>query len=116
MPYVEGFTNDIFISFAHANNWDGWVEKFQDALSHRLVEIGAEVTIWRDKKLRGTDVFSDEIFTQLQSSALLISIISPPGIKARWCEDERQAFERFAALNGGLRFANTLRAINVVKT
>lgn len=116
MPYVPAFTNDIFISFSHADNWDGWVEKFQDHLSHRLEQIGAKVTIWRDTELRGTDVFSDEIFAQLQQSALLISIVSPPGIESRWCEDERQAFERFAALNGGFRFGNTLRAVKVVKT
>lgn len=116
MPYLPGFINDIFISFSHADNWDGWVEKFQDHLRHRLTQIGAPVIIWRDSKLRGTDFFSDEIFTQLQQSALLISIVSPSGIKSRWCEDERQTFERFAALNGGLRFGNHLRAIKVVKT
>ena len=116
MPYVPGFTNDIFISFAHIDNLDGWVEEFQNQLRNRLLQIGAEVSIWRDGKLRGTDVFSDEIFNQLQQSALLISIVSPSGIKSRWCEDERQAFERFAGLNGGLRFGNHLRAIKVVKT
>ncbi len=116
MPYVPGFTNDIFISFSHADNSLRWVEEFQDRLNSRLIQIGAEVTVWRDSKLRGTDVFSDEIFTQLQQSALLISIVSPSGIKSRWCEDERHAFERFAALNGGFRFGNHLRAIKVVKT
>ena len=116
MPYVPDFTCDIFISFSHSDNWDGWVEKFQDHLSHRLVQIGAPVTIWRDTKLRGTDVFSDEIFTQLQQAVLLVSIVSPSGIKSRWCEDERRAFERFAALNGGFRVENKLRAIKVVKT
>ena len=116
MPYVPGFTNDIFISFAHVDNLDGWVEAFQNQLRNRLLQIGADVGIWRDSKLRGTDIFSDEIFTQLQQSALLISIVSPSGIKSRWCEDERQAFERLAGLNGGLRFGNHLRAVKVVKT
>ena len=116
MPYVPGFVNDIFISFSHADNSRGWVEEFQTQLNDRLIQIGARVTIWRDTELRGTDIFSDEIFTQLQQSALLVSVISPQGIESRWCEDERQAFERFAALNGGFRFNNTLRAIKVVKT
>jgi hypothetical protein len=116
MPYVPGFANDIFISFSHADNSRAWVKEFQEQLYNRLIQIGAEVTIWRDSKLRGTDIFSDEIFTQLQQSALLISIVSPSGIRSRWCEDERQAFERFAALNGGFRFGNSLRAIKVVKT
>ena len=116
MPYVPGFINDIFISFSHADNWDGWVDTFQEHLNRRLIQLGAPVTIWRDKKLRGTDVFSDEIFTQLKQSALLLSLISPSGFGSRWCEDEREAFERFAALNGGFRLDNQLRAIKVVKT
>lgn len=116
MPYVPGFTNDIFISFSHADNTRGWVKEFQDQLNERLVQIGVKVTIWRDSKLRGSDIFSDEIFAQLQQSALLISIVSPTGIGSHWCEDERQAFERFAALNGGFRFGNSSRALKVVKT
>jgi len=115
-PYVSGFTNDIFISFAHNDNWAGWVKAFEDHLQHRLVEIGVNATIWRDEKLDGVDVFSDVIFDQLQKSALLISIVSPSGIQSHWCEDERQAFERFAALNGGFRVANKSRAVKVVKT
>jgi len=95
MPYVPGLNNDIFISFCHADNSEGWVEKFQEQLTNRLTQIGKQVTIWRDRKLRGTDVFSDEIFAQLQQSALLISIVSPAAIKSRWCEDERYAFERY---------------------
>ncbi len=116
MSYVPGFVNDIFISFSHADNSRGWVAEFQQQLNDRLIQIGARVTIWRDTQLRHTDIFSDEIFTQLQQSALLISVVSPQGIESQWCEDERQAFERFAALNGGFRFKNTLRAIKVVKT
>ena len=116
MPYVPGFNNDIFISFSHADDSRGWVEEFQNQLHDRILQLGADVTIWRDRELRGTDVFSDEIFAQLQRTALLVSIVSPSAINSGWCEDERHAFERFAALNGGLRLGNSLRAIKVVKT
>src|SRR5262245_6323578 len=116
MPYVPGFSNDIFISFSHVDDSDGWVESFHDSLRNRLLQLDTLVHIWRDTKLNGTDIFTNEIFEQLQQSALLISIVSPSGIKSRWCEDERQAFERFSALNGGFCFGNHLRAIKVVKT
>src|SRR6185503_2661435 len=116
MPYVQGFTNDIFISFAHIDNSAGWVETFHTRLRDRLAQIGVRVGIWRDSKLRGTDLFSDEIFKQLRDSALLISIVSPTAVSSNWCQDERQKFEQVAALNGGLRVENTLRAIKVVKT
>ena len=116
MPYVQGFNNDIFISFAHTDDTDGWVRDFHARLEARLAQLGISVCIWRDTKLQGTDVFSDEIFDRLKSSALLVSIISPAGVNSSWCQDERQKFEQFAALNGGFRIKNTLRAIKVVKT
>jgi hypothetical protein len=116
MPYVQGFTNDIFISFSHTDNRDGWVETFHTRLKDRLEQIGARVSIWRDRKLRGTDVFSDEIFSQLRDSAVLVSIVSPSGIQSNWCQDERQKFEQFAELSGGFRLGNVLRAVKVVKT
>jgi len=116
MPYVKGFNNDIFISFAHTDDSEDWVEAFHTRLKDRLTQIGARVTIWRDTKLRGTDIFSDEIFDQLRNSAVLISIVSPTGIRSNWCQDERQKFEQFAELNGGFRIGNSLRAVKVVKT
>lgn len=116
MSYLPGFTNDIFISFAHIDNLDGWVEQFQKRLTNRLAQIDAAVTIWRDSKLRGTDDFSEDISEQLKNSAILVSIVSPSSIRSRWCQDERQKFEQFAALNGGFRVGKTLRAVKVVKT
>lgn len=116
MAYVPGFTNDILISYAHLDNRQGWVDAFHTRLCDRLAQIDVNVTIWRDAKLGGMDLFSDEIFAQLKSTALLVSIVSPRGIKSNWCQDERQKFEQFAETNGGLRIGNHLRAVKVVKT
>ncbi|HWT02907.1 MAG TPA: toll/interleukin-1 receptor domain-containing protein [Pyrinomonadaceae bacterium] len=116
MAYVPNFANDIFISFAHADNRGGWVKEFNTRLEDRLGEIGAPVEIWRDSKLHGTDVFSDEIFDQLKDTAVLISIVTPSSIRSNWCQDERQKFEQFAATNGGFRIGNVLRAVKVTKT
>ena len=70
----------------------------------------------RQQASRYTDDFSEEIFEQLKSSAILVSIVSPSGIRSQWCQDERQKFEQFAALNGGFRIKNVVRAVKVVKT
>jgi len=116
MSYVRSFANDIFISFSHIDNSDAWVEKFHQRLKDRLAQIDVKAEIWRDKKLRGIDDFSAEIFDGLKDSALLVSIVSPAGIKSRWCTDERQKFEQFAATKGGFKVGNILRAVKVVKT
>ena len=77
MAYVTGLAKDIFISYAHADNTEGWVDQFHDRLLNRLrqFDCGAPFTIWRDRKLTGADVFSDEIYRHLKSSSILISIL-----------------------------------------
>src|SRR3954462_13835564 len=118
MPYVRGFDNDVFISYAHADNTEGWVNTFHTRLQNRIRQFdrNANVSIWRDPKLGGADVFSDQILNQLKSSALLISILSPNGFTSDWCQQERQRFEQFAETTGGFRIADKIRAIKVLKT
>ena len=110
------FENDIFISYAHLDNSDGWVDGFHTSLLNRLRVLGVSARIWRDGKLRGDDVFSEEILAQLKRSALLISIVSPNGLKSNWCEKERQKFEQYAEGSGGFRVGNAVRAFKVVMT
>jgi TIR domain len=113
---MASFNNDIFISYAHADNRDGWVDAFHTSLENRLGVLGVEARIWRDKKLSGADVFSDQILDQLKQSALLISILSPNAMRSNWCEKERQKFEQYAEASGGFRIGNLVRALKVVMT
>jgi hypothetical protein len=116
VAYTTEFTNDVFISFAHVDNTENWVTELHRQLQDRFVQLGADVTIWRDKKLSKADEFSPEIFDQLRKTAVLVSVITPRCIHSNWCADERRKFEFFATLNGGLRIGNTPRAFNVIKT
>lgn len=116
MSYVPNFANDIFISYAHIDNSREWVSKFHSYLQDRLLQLGVECEIWRDSKLNGFDDFSDSNFENLKNSALLITIISPQGMKSRWCLEERQKFEQYAERTGGFRIGDTLRTVKVTKT
>lgn len=117
MPLLRQFSNDVFISYAHADNTRQWVDAFETNLRNRLIQIGASADVWKDnKKLAGNDDFSDEILQQLKQSSLLISIITPSSYNSHWCEQERQKFEEFAPDTGGFRIANKMRAFKVVKT
>lgn len=116
MAYVPNFANDIFISYSHIDNRAEWVSEFHTRLKDRLLELDVDCNVWRDLKLNGADEFSKVIFENLEKSALLITVISPQGMKSHWCEEERQKFTQYAELTGGFQFGNTIRAIKVVKT
>ena len=119
------FQNDIFISYAHADNeilslrkeLDGWVDDFHRSLEIRLKQlIGDKPRIWRDPKLQGNDYFGDEISDQLPGIALLISILSPRYVKSKWCIREVNEFVEASKANLGLRIGNKSRIFKVVKT
>ena len=113
---MASFENNIFISYADLDNSGGWVDAFHTSLLRWLGVLGINARIWRDAKLRGGDVFSEEILDQPTRSALLISIVSPNGMKSNWCEKERQKFAQYAEANIGFRIGNSVRALKVVMT
>jgi hypothetical protein len=117
MAYCS-LTNDVFISYAHVDNSEGWVDKFHERLLNRLRQFDrrSDFAIWRDSKLSGADVFSDNIEFQLKSSGIFISVLSPNGLESSWCQKERQCFERVASSTGGIRLGTRSRAIRVTKT
>jgi hypothetical protein len=115
------FTNHLFISYAHIDNKrteendPGWVDRFDQALKAFLGQaIGDDAKIWRDRKLQGGDVFSEEIVSQLPKSALLVSILSPRYLKSEWCLKEVEEFCKVAEIHGGLVIDNKIRVHRVM--
>ncbi len=112
----------VFISYSHIDNQplptekEGWVSLFHDALQQLLsVRLGANADIWRDKKLNGNDIFSDEIVDQFQHAVALISILTPRYIKSDWCTREITEFCENAERTGGIIVGNKCRVFKVVK-
>ena len=62
------FEQNLFISYAHIDDAPlnagekGWITRFHATLNAMLsMRLGRDAKIWRDEKLQGNDVFSDEI-------------------------------------------------------
>ena len=115
------FTNHLFISYAHIDNEQteendpGWVDRFHKSLKAFLSSsIGEETTIWRDLKLEGGDVFSEEIVSQFPKTAVLVSILSPRYLKSEWCLKEIEEFCKAAEIHGGLVVGNKMRVHRVM--
>ncbi|NJO13543.1 MAG: hypothetical protein HC872_08850 [Gammaproteobacteria bacterium] len=117
------FDQHAFISYAHIDNQPltpdqkGWVSQFHATFQIMLSQrIGAQARIWRDNKLTGNDVFSQEIVGQFPKTALLISVLTPRYLKSEWCTREVQEFCSSALRNGGVTIDNKSRIFKVIKT
>lgn len=116
------FQRQIFISYAHLDNQpltpdqSGWVSLFHSTLQTLLSQrLGAPADIWRDDKLRGNDVFSDEILDQLAGTALFVSVLTPRYLKSEWCAREIRSFCQRAEAADSLVVGNKARVIKVLK-
>ena len=123
MSVLSNFENHLFISYAHIDNArftgveKGWIDHLHERLEIFLgQELGKAPKIWRDRKLRGSDVFNDTIVIELSKTAILLSIISPRYVQSSSCRRELDDFLRVAAQNGGVRLDDKHRVFKVVKT
>ena len=117
------FDQHLFISYAHIDNepltpeQQGWITRFHASLGALLsMRMGCKAAIWRDDKLRGNDIFSDEILDQFKHTALLVSILTPRYLTSDWCTKEIREFCRIAEQTGGLIVENKSRVFKVLKT
>lgn len=121
MGLVSGYDNEVFISYSHIDNQPlgasgGWVDIFHERLQNFVnVHAGRRVKVWRDKRLTGSEVFSDEIEQQLRNSAALVSVISPGYMQSQWCNRELVGFTKAAQEHGGLRVGNRQRVVKVLR-
>ncbi|CAN5765393.1 hypothetical protein BH18ACI5_BH18ACI5_27660 [soil metagenome] len=122
MALVSGYDNDVFISYGHIDNQPfgdpggGWVDIFHEHLQNFVnVHIGRRTKVWRDRRLTGAEIFSDEIEQQLRSSAVLVSVISPAYMQSEWCNRELVGFTKAAQDCGSLRVGNLQRVVKVLR-
>jgi hypothetical protein len=112
--------HDIFISYAHLDNEPlvegerGWISSFHYVLERRLAMLlGEQPRLWRDRELKGNDVFDAKIAEGLRSAALFVSVITPRYLKSDYCQKELAEFSRAAE---GLEPRDCSRIFKVVKT
>src|SRR5262249_5299362 len=120
---LMNFEQNLFISYAHIDDQPltpgekGWITRFHATLKKMLdMRLGRETKIWRDEKLQGNDVFSNEIVAQFNQSAVLASIVTPRYLHSEWCTREAREFCQSAERNGGLVVGNKSRVFKVIKT
>jgi hypothetical protein len=121
VAFLQEYSPHVFVSYSHIDNEPefgrSWVTEFHNNLVQRIqVCVGATVSVWRDGKLGGSDVFSQEIEKQVRGSAVLVSIVSPGYVHSEWCRRELETFLEAAAARGGVHLGTKRRIVKVVKT
>jgi hypothetical protein len=91
--FVPGFTNDLFISYAHEDD-PRWVHAFAEALRDEVSRrLGLSISLWQDvARLRAGGNWKDAIQEGIKSSAAFVAIVSPRYQNSQWCARERQLF------------------------
>jgi TIR domain len=116
--------DSVFISYTHVDNKpfgpdkQQWISLLDEHLSVRLEQLAPEhdVSIWRDDKLQGNDVFAESLEERLGEVAVLISVCSPSYLLSEWCRRELNEFVRAAQAKGGLAVGTKSRVFKVMKT
>ncbi len=122
MAYLEGFENDVFISYTHVDDLPdrpdvagerGWVERFASRLKVALWKrMGEEVAVWRDPELKRSDRFDDRIEAAVRGSAILLTLISRRYLKSDYCLQEIDWF--VDAAGAGLGVGTQSRVLPVL--
>lgn len=87
-------TYEAFLSYAHYDNHDGRVSEFCERLEKLLFQrLGREFHVFQDKTGLATgDLWEQEIAKALDSSVVLIALITPSFFNRPWCRREVATF------------------------
>ena len=113
IPYSgEGFKHDIFVSYSHGippeGGGDSSLKKWTHALIKKLKEhIGYSlhsnepVDVWYDEKLPGNLPLTETLKKEVESSAILVIVMTRNYLDSDWCKDEREWFKNEVERRGG---------------
>ncbi len=120
---VPGFDDAVFISYTHVDNQpfgpdeQRWISHLHEQLTNRVQQlVGDRVSVWRDDKLQGNDVFPETLADRLSKVAILVSVCSPRYLNSEWCQRELDVFLRAAEAGPGVQVGTRSRVFKLLKT
>src|ERR1035438_9352621 len=95
MPYVPGCSADIFISYAHRDNLDGWVTKLKKRLTDKLNPfLAGRAEVWFDDRIKPGEYFRQDIQDRLKDTPIFVAVLSPAYLASESCiTDELDWFQ-----------------------
>jgi hypothetical protein len=86
MPYVPGCSGDVFISYAHRDNQDGWVTGLKRKLTEKLDPfLAGHAEVWFDDRIRPGVYFKEDIQQRLKNTPMFVAVVSPSYLDSEFC-------------------------------
>jgi TIR domain len=86
MSYVPGCSADVFISYAHHDNRDGWVTRLKEKLAEKLNPfLAGRAEVWFDDRIAPGTYFQQEIQQKLKNTKIFVAAISPAYLASENC-------------------------------
>jgi len=100
MPFLDFCRNDVFISYAHADNKIGpsgtsWVSQFTSYLDTSLQQrlgCGDSMRVYFDNRDLHANHEIEELLNEVKNSAVFVAICSPSYVRRDWTRREIDAF------------------------
>jgi TIR domain len=85
MSYVPGCGADVFISYAHEDNQDGWVTALKKRLTEKLNPfLAGRAEVWFDDRIKPGVYFKQEIQQKLRDTAIFVAVVSPSYLESEF--------------------------------
>ena len=87
-------TFDLFISYAHKDDHDGWITAFVEVLKREHAEFSPRpLEVFFDlEDIRAMDDWEDRILRGLKSSKLMLAVLSPDYFDSLYCRKEWEVY------------------------
>ncbi len=81
---------DVFCSYAHVDNDEGWVANFATAIGGTYRRLtGEPLRLFLDREaLTTADIWERRIRSALEASRVLLAVVSPSYVRSEWCRRE----------------------------
>ena len=116
-PWVEEnrvCESDIFISYAHADDADGFVTGLVQWLEEELSTFASFDVCFVDRKdIQFMDDWEAKISEGLRSSRLLVALVSPNYFLSPFCRKEWQEYQELGSEEALLAYTNTAAVLQI---
>lgn len=94
MPLADDIPFDLFVSYAHVDNGDGWVTRLVDAIrTHHQSFSSRKLSVFFDiQKIENMHDWELRILTGLKQSKVLLAILSPAYFASPYCRKEWRVY------------------------